>query len=314
MSDKPTSIQTTISPRAWAYMGLLALLWGCSFPATRSALTEVGVLTTVAFRVTGGALALWAVIFLRGLPVRGGWRTLLIFAVMGLLNNIVPWCLIVWGQQHIASGLAAILNASTAIFTVALAALVFADERLTARKAVGVLLGLLGVMVVMGLGALANLDLTSLSQLAVLAASVCYACAGTFARRFLTGQPPEVAAAGMLTASAAVMIPAAIWAEGPPTLTYLPTTWLSLAYLGIVGSALAFLCYYRALRLAGAGNVSLVTLMIAPVSVVLGALIFGESLTMSDYAGFLLLATGLLVIDGRLGRAVSPKAAPQESA
>ena len=160
--------QKSISPGAWGLMALLALLWGCAFPATRAALSEVGVLTTVAFRVAGGAMVLWAVIFLRGLPVRGGWRVALIFGVMGVLNNILPWSMIVWGQQHIASGLAAILNASTAIFTVALAAAVFADERLTGEKVVGVLLGLAGVVVVMGLGALAALDLTSLSQLAIL--------------------------------------------------------------------------------------------------------------------------------------------------
>ena len=113
----------------------------------------------------------------------------------------------------------------------------------------------------------------------------------------------------MLTASSSVMIPAALWFEGAPRLDYHPTTWVALLYLGFIGSALAFLCYYRALRLAGAGNVSLVTLMIAPVSVVLGALIFDESLSLSDYGGFLLLAAGLLVIDGRRCRRV---AKPQE--
>ena len=302
MTDTPPQPQASISPAAWALMGLLALLWGCSFPATRAALGEVGVLTTVAFRVGEGALALWLVIALRGLPVRGGWRIVGVFAVMGLLNNVLPWSLIVWGQSHIASGLAAILNASTAIFTVSLAALILPDERLTARKSIGVLLGLAGVVMVMGVTALRSLDLTSLGQIAVLAASVSYGCAGVFARKFLSGQPPEVAAAGMLTASSSVMIPAALWFEGPPRLDYHPTTWMALLYLGFVGSALAFLCYYRALRLAGAGNVSLVTLMIAPVSVVLGALIFDESLSLSDYGGFLLLAAGLLVIDGRLFR------------
>lgn len=302
MTDTPPQPQASISPAAWALMGLLALLWGCSFPATRAALGEVGVLTTVAFRVGEGALALWLVIALRGLPVRGGWRIVGVFAVMGLLNNILPWSLIVWGQSHIASGLAAILNASTAIFTVSLAALILPDERLTARKSIGVLLGLAGVVMVMGVTALRSLDLTSLGQIAVLAASVSYGCAGVFARKFLSGQPPEVAAAGMLTASSSVMIPAALWFEGSPRLDYHPTTWMALLYLGFVGSALAFLCYYRALRLAGAGNVSLVTLMIAPVSVVLGALIFDESLSLSDYGGFLLLAAGLLVIDGRLFR------------
>lgn len=300
MTQTSAKPQKTIPAAAWGLMALLALMWGASFLTTRAALGEVGVLTTVAFRVTGGAVALWLVILLRGLPVRGGWRLALIFAGMGFLNNILPWCLIVWGQSHIASGLAAILNASTAIFTVLLASVFFVDERLTTRKAAGVFLGLAGVATVMGLTALAAFDLTSLAQLAILAASVSYGFAGIIARRYLSGQPPEVAAAGMLTASSLVMIPVAVTLEGAPTFSYLPQTWVALLYLGLIGSALAFLCYYRALRLAGAGNVSLVTLMIAPVSVVLGALIFDESLTLSDYAGFLLLALGLLVIDGRL--------------
>lgn len=300
MTKPAVQPQTSISPGAWGLMALLALLWGGSFPATRAALGEMGVPTIVALRVAGGAATLWLVIWLRGLPVRGGWRIAGVFAALGFLNNILPWSLIVWGQQHIDSGLAAILNASTAIFTVALAAALFADERLTPEKAVGVFLGLAGVVVVMGVGAISSLDLASLSQLAILGASMSYAVSASVARRFLTGQPPEVAAAGMLTASSAVMVPAALWQDGAPRLDYLPQTWAAVAYLGVFASALAFLCYYRALKLAGAGNVSLVTLMIAPVSVVLGALIFGESLTMADYAGFLLLAAGLLVIDGRV--------------
>lgn len=301
MNRADTRTQRSITPEAWALMALLAILWGGSFAATRTALAEVGVFTLVAFRVAGGALALWVYIAARGLPVRGGWRVIAIYACMGILNNVLPWSLIVWGQQHIASGLAAILNASTAIFTVALAALVYADERMTVEKSVGVVLGLAGVVVVMGAAALATLDLTSLSQLAILGASACYACAGVFARRFLTGQPPEVAAAGMLTASSLVMVPVALASDGVPAIAaYHAATWAALAYAGFLASALAFLCYYRVLRLAGAGNVSLVTLMIAPVSVVVGAILFGESLTGSDYVGFALLAAGLLVIDGRL--------------
>ena len=165
--------QTAITSEAWMLMALLALFWGGSFAATRFALVEVGVLTLVAFRVAGGAIALWAYIWMRGLPVRGGLRIVAIYATMGLLNNIIPWSLIVWGQQHIASGLAAILNASTAIFTVLLASLVFHDERLTAAKAMGIAIGLAGVVVVMGVDVLGKLDLTSIAQLAILTAEKC---------------------------------------------------------------------------------------------------------------------------------------------
>lgn len=300
MTDSARPARITISAEAWALLVLLALLWGGAFPATREAVSEAGVFTVVAFRTAGGATALWLYILIRGLPVGIGARAVAAFAAMGLINNVLPWSLLVWGQQYIEAGLAAILNASTAFFGVGLAAIVFADERMSTAKAIGLALGLAGVVLVMGLEALTAFDLGSLAQLAVLGTSASYACANVFARRFLTGLRPEVAAAGMLTASALVMVPLALWREGAPTGGYHAATWVSLGYLGIAASALAFLCYYRALRIAGAGNVGLVTLMVAPVSVALGAAFFGESLTAADYAGFLLLAAGLIVIDGRI--------------
>ncbi len=126
---------------------------------------------------------------------------------MGLFNNIIPFCLIVWGQTHIQSGLAGILNATNAIFTVGLAALFFADERLTSRKATGVVLGLAGVAVTIGPAALTHFDLRSLGQLAILGAALSYAVSAIFGRHRLTGIRPEVSAAGMLTVSSLVMIP-----------------------------------------------------------------------------------------------------------
>jgi len=290
-----------MTSEAWVLLGLIALFWGGSFAATRAALAEVPVATLVAFRVGGGALALWLYIAYKRIPIGGGLRAILVFAFMGLMNNVLPWSLIAWGQLHIASGLAAILNASTAIFTVCLAALLFHDERMTSAKVAGVLLGFAGVVTVMGTDALRAVDLTSLGQLAIILASICYAFASTFGRHFATGQPPEVAAAGMLTVSSLIMVPFALAHDGvPPVTTWHSATLFALLYHGIVSSALAFLCFYRLLRIAGAGNASLVTLMIAPVSVVLGALLFGESLSAADYAGFVLLALGLLVIDGRV--------------
>jgi len=131
-----------ISPLGWLLMAALALIWGGSFVANRQALTGLPVLTIVAIRVGGGALALWLWIAVRGLPVPRGARWLAACAGMGMFNNILPFTLIVWGQQQIPAGLAGILNASTAVFGVLVAAAVFADERLTLPRLVGVVLGL----------------------------------------------------------------------------------------------------------------------------------------------------------------------------
>ncbi|HEX9858750.1 MAG TPA: DMT family transporter [Paracoccaceae bacterium] len=291
--------QRTISPRAWAELLLLATIWGGSFIGNRLALVEFGVLSTVAFRVGGACLILWCWVALRRLPLPrdpGVWGA---FLVMGFLNNALPFTLITWGQVTIPSGLAAILNASTAILGVLVAALVFRDERLTGRRLAGVALGFAGVVVVIGIESLARLDLTSLAQLALLGASLSYATAAAWARVRLSGLAPQVAAAGMLTGATLIMFPAALLVEGMPSLHHGPVVWGALTYLAVISTAFAYLLYYRVLGMAGAGNLSLVTLLIAPIAVIMGALILNESLPLRDFIGFALLAAGLMVIDGR---------------
>lgn len=292
--------QKSIPPRAWAELLLLAAIWGGSFISNRLALNEVPVLTTVAFRVAGACILLWVYVGLRRLPVPRSFQIWLAFLAMGLLNNALPFTLITWGQLTIPSGLAAIVNASTAIFGVLVAALAFRDERLTARRLTGVLLGFAGVAVAIGLHALTTLNLTSLPQLALVAAAISYAVAAAFARRVLGGLPPQVAAAGMLTGSSLLMLPTALWIDGPPVLTHGAQVWGALGYLAILSTAGAYLLYYRVLGMAGAGNLSLVTLLTAPVAIVMGALILNEALPLRAYAGFALIALGLLIIDGRL--------------
>lgn len=294
------TIQTRISRTSWLTMTLLALIWGGSFLSIRMVLEEVGVLTTVAFRVGLAAAALWAFVLVRGLPVPRGARWVGACLFLGFFNNIVPFCLIVWGQTHIPSGLAGILNASNVIFSVGLAALMFRDERLTARKSLGIMLGLAGVALTIGPGVLSHLDLTSLGQLAILGASLSYAISSIFSRHALSDVRPEVVAAGMLSVSSLAMVPAAIWIEGAPSLAYSGQTWGALLYISLISSAFAYILYYRVLLTAGAGNVSLVTLMIAPVAVMLGAMTYGETLPPAAYLGLVLLALGMLVIDGRV--------------
>jgi drug/metabolite transporter (DMT)-like permease len=157
------------------------------------------------------------VVLARGLPRPRGGRIWFGIAAMGLFNNVIPFTLITWGQQHIALGLASILNASTAIFGVLIAALIFADERLSPRKAAGVVLGIAGVATPVGLGNLASLDPGSLGQLGVVGAALSYGFAGSLGRVFLKGVPPLVSAAGMLSVSAAAMIPLALWRDGMPS-------------------------------------------------------------------------------------------------
>ncbi|MEQ6203848.1 DMT family transporter [Sulfitobacter sp. HNIBRBA2951] len=290
----------SISTESWLLLIALATLWGASFLSIRIALDEIGPITAVAHRVGWAALVLWAYVALRRLPLPRGRRVWVGFLGMGVLNNVIPFTLMAWGQLYIPSGLTSIFNAATAVFGVLIAALLLSDERLTPRKAIGVAVGFAGVVTAIGVENLRSFDITSLAQLAVLAGTVSYALAGVWARKRLAGLAPQVAAAGMLSASALIMIPLAWVVEGPINLDLQPRTIWAIVYYTLGATALAYLLYYRVLALAGSGNLMLVTLMITPIAIVLGAWVLDEQLAPNAYTGFALLALGLVIIDGRL--------------
>ena len=292
------SPQMTISHRAWIELFVLSFIWGASFLSIRIALDEIGPLTAVAHRVGWAMLILWGYILVRRLPVPRDPNIWVAFLGMGLLNNVIPFSLMAWGQLHIETGLTSILNAATAIFGVIAAALFFADERLTARRALGVGLGFLGVATAVGITALLSFDVRSLGQLAVIGGTISYALAGVWARKHLKGLSPQVAAAGMLTGSSLIMLPVAWLVEGPLTLDLQPQTWFAISYYAIVATAIAYLLYYRVLAMAGSGNLMLCTLLVAPVAIILGAVVLDETLPLRAYFGFAMLAVGLLILNG----------------
>jgi drug/metabolite transporter (DMT)-like permease len=293
--------QKSISPKTWLHLCFLGLLWGGSFVAIEILLRQLPFQTLVAFRVGGASLILWTYILLMKIPVPKFGMTWIWFLIIGIENVALPFGLISWGQQHISSGLSSILNASTAIFGPLVAAIAFTDERLGARKALGVFLGFLGVSTVIGLESLHSFDLRSAGQLALIGAGLSYAIGAALARKFLTDIRPEVGAAGMLSGGAALMIPWSITQYGAPDVaSYTAESWLSILYLAAISTALAYLLLFKVLKAAGSGNATLVTLFIAPFGVVLGALILSETLELRAYIGFGIIALGLMIIDGRL--------------
>ena len=285
--------------RAWTEIILLAAIWGGSFLAIRVALDEITPLTSVAHRTGWAMLVLWGVVAAMRLPLPRDPRVWVGFLGMGLLNNVIPFGLMAWGQLHIETGLTSILNAATAIFGVIMAALFLADERMTARKAIGVTLGFLGVATAIGLDNFASFDLRSLAQLAIIAGTLSYALAAVWARHFLGALAPQVAAAGMLTGSTLITLPLAWIVDGPITLDLAPATIAAIGYYALIATAGAYLLYYRVLAVAGSGNLMLVTLLIPPVAITLGAAVRGEALSPNAFAGLALLALGLSILDGR---------------
>ena len=279
---------------------MLALIWGGVFLAVRLALDEVPFVTSVAHRVFWAAIILWIYVWLRGLSVPRDRRTWIALLVMGCLNNVIPFSLMAWGQLHIESGLASVFNSATAIFGVIIAALILADERLTTRKVVGSLIGFFGVATAIGLESLRNFDITSLAQLAVVAGTISYGFAGVWARINLSALTPQVAAAGMLTGSSIVMVPAAFVIDGVPSIDLSATALGAIAYYVIFATAGAYLLYYRILAAAGSANLMVVTLLMPPISIMLGALVLDETLSTNVYVGLAFLALGLTILDGRL--------------
>lgn len=286
----------------------LATVWGGSFFFAEIALREVAPFTIALHRVFWAALALFFVVRWQGIEIPRSIKVWLCYLVMGALNNAIPFSLIFWGQVTIDSGLASILNGTTAVFGAVVAGLLLVDEPLTTRKIIGALFGLLGVAVIMGLDALTNFDLRNLAQLAVLGAALSYAFAGVWGKRFLSGYPPMMNAFGMLVGGTVLMIPVAILTEGMPVLALSIEVWASLIAVAILSTAVAYVLYFKILIRAGSANLMLVTLLIPPIAVGLSVTFLGEKLGVEAWIGFGLIAIGLTITDGRLfNRLISSK-------
>ncbi len=290
---------------------MLAILWGISFFFSKVALAELPPFTLVLGRFGIAALALLLAARASGHRMPRSPRVWAGFFVLGALNSFIPFGLIAWGQVQLTSGLASILNATTPLFT-ALVAHAWGDERLTANRIAGVLVGLGGVCVLIGPGALGHLGAHTLAELAILGAAVSYAFAGTYGRRF-RALPPVVPVAGMMTTAALMALPIALVVDRPWTLHVGARTWGALLGLALLSTALGFVLYFRLLATAGATNVMLVTLLMPIVALLLGALLLGEGVTATALAGMALIFAGLLAIDGRLLRGRRPAVAPPGS-
>jgi len=285
----------------WLLLVFLSVLWGATFFFIAVASPEVPPLTLVLSRVAIAAVALLPLVFLVGLRLPAtldGWQP---FIVQAIINNVVPFTLMVYGQQRIASGLAAVLNATTPLFTLIVARL-FAGEALTASKVAGVLLGVAGVGILVGPDALGANASSVIGMMCILGGTLSYALSALWMRR-LRHIPPLVSSAAQLTCSSVMLLPMAA-AMDRFWLLPVPGTPAILAVLGLalVSTALAYIVFFRVSASAGPANVMLVTLMIPVTAAALGVLVLGETLTVNQIAGALVIASGLVVIDGRVLR------------
>ena len=294
-------IRAQMTAREWAMLILLSVLWGGSFLFQKIAVEELPPFTIVLVRVALAALTLHLIRPFIGIALPG-LRIWAAFAVMGLLNNVIPFSLLVYGQTQIGAGLASILNAMTPVFTVIVAHSLTQDEKLTANRAFGVVLGFVGVTCLIGIEALDGLTLAVAGQIACVGAAISYAFSSVWARRF-QDVPPFASAMGQLTMSSLMMIPVVLMVDQPWTLAWpSPTVVWSLILLAIPATALAYLLFFAIVRAAGATNIMLVTLLVPVSAVLLGAVFLGERLSLTDAMGMALIGMSLLAIDGRVLR------------
>jgi drug/metabolite transporter (DMT)-like permease len=284
----------------WIRLLILSILWGGSFFFVEVALSALPALTIVWVRVALAAVILAGLLWATGVPFpeRGLWPALL---VMGFLNNAVPFTLFVFAQGQITGALASVLNATTPLFTVLVAHLATADERITGTKAAGLCLGFSGVVVMLAAEGLGG---EVVAMLACLLAALSYGVASVWGRRFRArGAAPLATAFGQVASSSLLLMPVWLWVDVPWTMGW-PGLRPVAAMVGLAGlsTVLAYFLYFRLLASAGATNLSLVTFLIPVSATAMGWAVLGERLMLQDVAGFALILAGLIAIDGRAGR------------
>jgi len=288
-----------MSARDWGLLLLLALLWGSSFFFYKVLVAALPPVTVVLGRVGLAAIAMHLWLAAQGQAMPRSGRLWLRFLLLGFLNSSLPFVLIAWGELHISSGLASILNATTPIFMVAVAHWGTDDEKLSVGKAAGIVLGILGVIVLVGPGALGGTG-AIWGELAVIAASCSYGFGGVYSRRFKDLSPLQ-AATGQMTGATILLIPLSLLLDRPWNLA-MPhlDVWAAWLAIALVNTALAYVVYYRMVANVGVTYISLVTLLIPVIALMLGAVFLDESVTVQALAGMAIIALGLAATDERL--------------
>lgn len=291
---------------------LLGALWGASFLFIKLGVAEMTPEVLVSIRLGVAALILLAVLYGRGgrLPPRG--RVWWDFLFTGLFGLVFPHMLITWGEQSIPSGMTAILNATTPLFTVLLTYVWTREEQLSGLKLAGAALGFVGVVVAVGVAELSLSSASTLGYLAVLLAAFCYGVSGIYGRRAFRGMSAMVPATGQLLAGALVIIPIALVTSGVPSPLPSATALGAVLALAILGTAMAYILLYWLMERIGATRTSLVTYLLPPFALVYGVLFLNEQITIEAILGLLLVICGIVLANGMPRRRAAPELAAPE--
>jgi drug/metabolite transporter (DMT)-like permease len=299
-------VNKAMSIKEWVLIIILSIVWGGSFFFVGVAVKELPPLTIVLGRVALASVILLTIVYFKGERMPSSLTIWGSFIVMGALNNLIPFCLIVWGQTHIESGLASILNATTPIFSVVLAHFFTREEKLTVNRISGIILGWIGVSVLIGIESLRGFGLEVIGQIAIIGAAMSYAFAAIYGRRF-KDMNPIVVATGMLCGTTLMMIPLALYFDQPWNLTPSAMTIMSIVGLAAISTSLAYIIYFHVLATAGPTNLLLVTFLIPISAIALGVMVLGEQLGWEVFVGMGMIFLGLITIDGRVLKKIKGK-------
>lgn len=294
----------------WIIIIALGIIWGASFLFNEVLLQTLSPLMIVYLRLLGASLFLWAVVFaqsrmadfaqLSGMDIFN-------FVIMALLANVIPFVCITAGQQDITGGLASIINANTAFATLIIASLVPPRESLTPHRLGGVLIGLAGVIVAVGYQNIIQFSHDGMGKYLVILATITYACSAPWGKRYIGHFPPLVSATVMLSTGTVILSPYVLGVYGHELVLLNGGNIPYALMLGVVCSGVAYLLFFRVLKTAGAGNVSLATLIVPPSAIVLNAMVLGESVTPTELWGLAIITIGLVILDGRATKRIFSK-------
>jgi drug/metabolite transporter (DMT)-like permease len=298
------------SPRAGlrrelALLLLLATLWGTSYSFIKLGVTSIAPITLISARTLIAGVLLLGIMGWRGITMPRDRATWSRFAIQACLNSVIPWTLIAWGERLVDAGLATILNSAAPIFAFLLTALVTRHEVVTARKLLGVAGGMAGIMLIVGVSALDHVGQGLLAEIAIVIATLCYACGAIFSRGF-TGLDPMAPAVGSLLCGTAMLIPLSLICERPWTLAPSAGSLSALLALAVFSTAAAFVIYFRLIQTLGSVGTTAQAYLRVPIGVAVSVAWLGETLAPTAWAG---LACVVLGVAAMTVPARTPKAA-----
>jgi len=288
-----------MSNRDWFLIISLGILWGASFLFVEVLLDLINPFLIVYIRVSIASVILVLYLYLSKTKFKVTNKIVYNLFIMALLNNVVPFLLIAYGQQTTTGGLASILNANTSLITILLASMFISYEKLTVNRILGVLIGLFGIIIAVGYESFLTIYDDSYGKFLILLATVSYSFAGIWAKLKLSDVPPLISATGMLTFSTVILSPfAAIYFNDDLINLNFPIIFYSIMF-AVLCSVIAYFLYFKILEKTGAGNLLICTIIIPPASIILNSLILGQVISISELIGLMIIILGLIVLDGR---------------